>query len=250
MPVRWNYIRWIQDLLDTTSDEYSDGYDAEREIVGLDIGTGASAIYALLACASRPNWRMAGTDVDPHSLDYAKKNVDANGFSKRVKIAKSTDDSPLILLDKLGVESLDFVMTNPPFYSSVADMEAAYGGKKDAPSAVNFASKNEAIYPGGDIGFVTRIFEESLILKEKVQWYTAMLAKLASLQQIVAKLKEHEINNFAVTNLQAGHRTRRWAIAWSFQDLRPRIDVARHGELVSTPFDLLTRTGCLGGIRL
>lgn len=230
--MRWNYIRWIQDLLDTTSDNYADRYDPEREVIGLDIGTGASAIYALLGCSTRPNWRMAGTDVDQHSLDYAKKNVDANQFNKRIKLALSTTDTPLIPIDKLGVEELDFVMTNPPFYSSKADMAAAYQGKREAASAVNFASENEAICPGGDIGFVTRIFNESLILKERVQWYTAMLAKLSSLQQIVVKLKEHNITNFAVTNLQAGHKTRRWAIGWSFQDLRPRIDVARHGELV------------------
>ena len=175
---------------------------------------------------------MAGTDIDQHSLDYAKKNVDANGLNKRIKLALSTPDSPLMPLEKLGIEELDFVMTNPPFYSSKEDMEAAHHSKKDEPAAVNFASENESICPGGDVGFVTRIFNESLVLKERVQWYTAMLAKLASLQQIVAKLKEHNMTNFAVTNLQAGHKTRRWAIAWSFQDLRPRNDIARHGELV------------------
>lgn len=175
---------------------------------------------------------MAGTDIDQHSLDYAKKNVDANALTKRIKLAPSTTDAPLIPMDKMGIEELDFVMTNPPFYSTKEDMEAAYHGKKEDPSAINFASENEAICPGGDIGFVTRIFIESLVLKERVQWYTAMLAKLASLQQIVAKLKEHNITNFAVTNLQAGHKTKRWAIAWSFQDLRPRNDIARHGDLV------------------
>jgi len=232
--VRWNYVRWIQDLLDTTSEEYSERYDPEREVVGLDIGTGASAIYSMLGCSSRLNWRMAATDIDQHSLDYARRNVNANHsqLGKRVKVFATTNDAPLIPMDKLGLEELDFVMTNPPFYSSKADMEASYESKKEPPSAANMASENEAICPGGDVGFVTRIFRESLILREKVQWYTAMLAKLSSLQQIVAKLKEHNVSNFAVTNLQAGHKTRRWAIAWSFQDFRPRNDIARHGELV------------------
>ncbi len=88
------------------------------------------------------------------------------------------------------------------------------------------------ICPGGDVGFVTRILEESLLHKDSIQWYTAMLGKMASLQQIVIKLKEHNVTNFAVTGLQAGHRTKRWAIGWSFQDLKPRNDVARHGDLV------------------
>lgn len=232
VPVRWNYVRWIQDLLDTTSDSYSDRYDAARQVVGLDIGVGASAIYPLLAASTRTEWRIAGTDVDQHSLDYARQNVESNGLSKRIKLALTTTDAPIIPMEALRLEELDFVMTNPPFYTSEADMQASYNGKHMAPSAVCTGSVNEMICPGGDVGFVLRILEQSLQLREKVQWYTAMLGKLSSLQQIVAKLKEHEITNFAVTCLQAGHKTKRWGVGWSFGDLRPRIDVARHGDLV------------------
>lgn len=34
---RFNYIVWIQDLLDTTSESYTDRYDAERTVTGLDM---------------------------------------------------------------------------------------------------------------------------------------------------------------------------------------------------------------------
>lgn len=175
---------------------------------------------------------MAGTDIDQHSLDYARKNVDANELSKRIKLASSTIDSPLIPQDKLGVDELDFVMTNPPFYASRKDLQDSYGSKIAPASAICTGSDNEMICHDGDVGFVSRMLAESLELRDRLQWYTAMLGKLSSLQQIVAKLKEHEINNFAVTCLQAGHQTRRWAIGWSFRDLRPKNDVARHGSLV------------------
>lgn len=33
----FNYILWLQDLLDSTSANYSDGYDQERDIFGLDM---------------------------------------------------------------------------------------------------------------------------------------------------------------------------------------------------------------------
>lgn len=234
VPVRWNYIRWIQDLLDTTSDTYSERYDGERDVVGLDIGTGASAIYPLLACASRPRWWMVGTDVDAHSLEYARKNVTANNLAKRIRITQSqTPEAPLIPpLDKLGVEELDFCMTNPPFYSSSEDMRASYGAKASAPSAVCTGAANEMICADGDVGFVCRIVDESLRLRGRVQWYTAMLGKLGSLQAVVERLKAEGVGNWAVTCLQAGRKTRRWAVAWSFGDARPRNDVARHGELV------------------
>ncbi|KAK0321765.1 hypothetical protein LTR82_007251 [Friedmanniomyces endolithicus] len=233
VPVRWNYIRWIQELLDTTSDTYTDHHDPSREVLGLDIGVGASCIYPLLACASRPQWRMAGTDIDQHSLDYARKNVVANGLEQRVRLKLSfSAEALLIPLDAMGVEEMDFVMTNPPFYSSDQDMQASYTGKSAPPSAVCTGAENEMICPGGDVGFVSRILDESLKLRGRVQWYTAMLGKMSSLQTIVAKLRVLGVTNFAVTCLQAGYRTKRWAVAWSFRGHRPRNDVARHGELV------------------
>jgi 23S rRNA (adenine1618-N6)-methyltransferase len=175
---------------------------------------------------------MHGSDIDTHSLDHAQRNVDANNLSSRIKPRLSSPEDPLIPLDKLGVSRLDFVMCNPPFYSSEEDMARAYGIKEMPPSAVCTGSTNEMICSGGDVGFVSRILEESLILRERVQWYSSMLGRLASLQQLVAKLREHGVTNFAVTNLKAGHKTRRWAVAWSFSDLRPANAVARHGELV------------------
>jgi len=175
---------------------------------------------------------MAGTDIDQHSLEHARKNVEANGFDKRIKLALSTIDGPLLPLDALQVEELDFVMTNPPFYSSADDMMASYGGKTAAPSTVCTGSENELICPGGDFGFVSRIVDESLKLRGEVRWYTAMLGKLSSLQRIVARLKQEDITNFAVTTLQPGRQTKRWAVAWSFGAMRPRNDVSRHGELV------------------
>lgn len=228
MPVRWNYVHWIQTLLDTTSESYSDTYQVSRKVIGLDIGVGASGIYALLACASRPAWRMLGTDVDSHSFSFAKRNIADNHFGDRVKLRLNAAEAPLIPKD---VE-LDFVMTNPPFYDSHQEMKESYTNKSAPPSSVCTGSENEMICPGGDLGFVLRILAESLVLREQVQWYTAMLGKMTSLQQFIIKLREHEITNFAVTSLTAGYKTKRWAVAWSFGDLRPRNDVARHGDLV------------------
>ena len=34
---RFNYIRWIQDLLDATNGSYSEDVDEENEMVGLDV---------------------------------------------------------------------------------------------------------------------------------------------------------------------------------------------------------------------
>lgn len=183
---------------------------------------------------------MFGTDVDTHSFEWAGRNVAANKLGKRIKLVITDGEGPLIPLDILGVEELDFVMTNPPFYSSEDDMQSSYTQKPAPPSAVCTGAENEMICPGGDVGFVSRMLDESLVLGERVQWYTAMLGKMASLQEVVKIFKERRIRNWAVTCLQAGRRTKRWAVAWSLQGSRVRNDVGRHGELVLSVLPMAT----------
>lgn len=76
------------------------------------------------------------------------------------------------------------------------------------------------ITPGGEVAFVTRMIEESLKLGTRVKWYTSMLGKLSSVSVLVEKLRAHRCHNYAMTALVQG-KTKRWAIAWSWGDLRP-----------------------------
>lgn len=80
---------------------------------------------------------------------------------------------------------------------------------------------------GGEIAFVSRMIDESLILKDRVQWYSSMLGKFSSLSVLVQKLRDKGVENYAVTEFVQGSKTRRWGIAWSFEDLRPSVGVAR-----------------------
>lgn len=74
---------------------------------------------------------------------------------------------------------------------------------------------------GGELDFVTRMIEESIQLREKVLWYTTMLGKLSSVSLVAEKLISHNNHNYAVTEFVQGSKTRRWAVAWSWTDLRP-----------------------------
>jgi len=79
----------------------------------------------------------------------------------------------------------------------------------------------EMVSSGGELEFVTRMIEESIQLGEQVLWYTTMLGKLSSVSIIVEKLISHNNHNYAVTEFVQGSKTRRWAVAWSWTDLRP-----------------------------
>jgi len=118
-------------------------------------------------------------------------------------------------------------MCNPPFYASKSEMLASAAAKQRPPFTACTGSENEMVTAGGEVTFVSRMIDESLILKDRVQWYTTMLGKFSSVTELVQKLREKTIYNYAVTEFVQGSKTRRWGIAWSFEDLRPTMGVAR-----------------------
>ncbi|KAI9839098.1 MAG: hypothetical protein M1837_002237 [Sclerophora amabilis] len=229
--VHLNYILWVQDLLDTTSDKYIDRYDASREVVGLDIGTGASCIYPLLGCVQRPKWRFAATDIDDNSLQTAQKNVENNKFQSRVRLVKTSIEDALIPLGSIGIDGIDFTMCNPPFYASKEEMISSANDKQRPPFSACTGAEVEMVTTGGEVAFVQRMIRESLDLRERVEWYSTMLGKLSSVFTTVERLREIGIENYAVTEFVQGSKTRRWAIAWSWGDMRP--SMVRRSKVLS-----------------
>ena len=85
------------------------------------------------------------------------------------------------------------------------------------------------VVPGGEVAFVSRMIDESVVLKEQVQWYTSMLGKASSIIEVVGRLKTVGAHNWAVTEFVQGQKTRRWAVGWSWGDMRPR-QVSQHSS--------------------
>jgi 23S rRNA (adenine1618-N6)-methyltransferase len=128
-------------------------------------------------------------------------------------------------------------MCNPPFYESKAEMLTSATAKQRPAFTACTGSETEMVTWGGEVAFVSRMVDESLVLQDRIQWYTSMLGKFSSVAAIVQKLREKGIENYAVTELIQGNKTRRWGIAWSFEDMRPKASVAR--GLHSLPKSLL-----------
>lgn len=55
-------------------------------------GTGASAIYPLLACRQRPNYKFLATESDAKSYAYAVRNIKRNGLDDRIEVINVEDD--------------------------------------------------------------------------------------------------------------------------------------------------------------
>ncbi|KAJ5721398.1 uncharacterized protein N7483_009332 [Penicillium malachiteum] len=227
VPNRLNYILWIQDLLDLSTGSIRRSFDPNRKVSGLDIGTGCCSIYPLLGCKTRDQWKFFATDIDESNIQTAQANVELNGLESRISILQTSPSGPFFPLSRLGAESLDFTMCNPPFYSSHEEMTATAELKSHAPHSTCTGADVEMITPGGEAAFVIRMIDESLQLRAKIQWYTSMLGKLSSVTTLVEALMERDNHNYAVTEFVQGNKTKRWAIAWSWGDMRPSMTSAR-----------------------
>ncbi|KAG8625747.1 hypothetical protein KVT40_006148 [Elsinoe batatas] len=225
IPIRWSYILFLSRLLSPYP----------SKLTGLDIGTGASAIYSLLATSSSSplssSTHLHATDIDPHSLSFAARNIASNALSSRITLHHREPSSPLLPLDGLGIDNLDFTMCNPPFYAGQADLLSSAERKDAPPSAICTGADNEMICPGGDAGFVLRMVEESRRLGERVGWYTSMLGKLGSVYQVVEGIKQAGCGNWVVQVLKGGRRTRRWVVAWSWGEGRVGMGLVRGEEV-------------------
>ncbi|EPQ31487.1 uncharacterized protein PFL1_00822 [Pseudozyma flocculosa PF-1] len=274
IPNRLNYILYLRKVLDCSSscsrviatarqarsavsrEEGAEQRDIDvgrRGVRGLDIGTGASAIYPLLGCAVEPDWTFVATDIDSDSLAHARQTIEdpANNRSVVVSSSRTTaqgDQHGPVTVDHAlaqrvqlllrsredclipsdgevaswdGPVRFDFTMCNPPFYLSEEDMRYSASFKTAKPNAVCHGSENEMVTEGGEVAFVLRMVRESALPanRQRVGWYTSMLGKLSSVSAVVDGIKSHGIDNWAVTKLVQG-QTGRWVVSWSFAGVR------------------------------
>ncbi|KAM9020455.1 RNA N(6)-adenosine-methyltransferase METTL16 isoform 2-T2 [Ara ararauna] len=213
VPLRLNYIHWVEDLIGHQ--------DAGERVVrrGIDIGTGASCIYPLLG-ATLNGWYFLATEVDDMCFNYAKKNVEQNNLSDLIKVVKVPQKT--LLMDALKEESeiiYDFCMCNPPFFANQLEAKGvnSRNPRRPPPSSVNTGGITEIMAEGGELEFVKRIIHDSLQLKKRLRWYSCMLGKKCSLAPLKEELRIQGVPKVTHTEFCQG-RTMRWALAWSFYD--------------------------------
>ncbi|KAM0747807.1 hypothetical protein T439DRAFT_382898 [Meredithblackwellia eburnea MCA 4105] len=239
VPGRLEYLTWIINLALSTSPSTP----KETPLKGIDIGTGSTAIYPLLASrlhlhSPHPRIKelqMVATEIDERSYELALENVEQNGEEGSVRVVKvpaNGDPFAKLFVDDVlhGLadgETFDFTMCNPPFYSSESEMGDSATSKSMDPFAVCTGSENELITPGGEIEFVGRMVSESVGLGERIRWFSTLFGKLSSVSTTIDLLKSHGIHNYALSDLRSG-QTKRWLLAWSLQDYRGPNDLIRN----------------------
>ena len=188
---------------------------------------------------------LSPIEIDTENLTFATRQIERNNLHSRIRllfpptITGPTDPTDLIKTELLfpfahlpPTTTLDFTLCNPPFYSSLADLEASAAAKSRPPSSACTGAPIEMVTPGGEVHFVRRLVAESARKenRDRCRWYTSMLGKYSSVPEIIdAVRREAGVGNYAVTEFAPGQgkKTRRWAVGWSFLDWRPAMRVAR-----------------------
>ncbi|EOA27420.1 hypothetical protein CARUB_v10023555mg [Capsella rubella] len=107
-------------------------------------------------------------------------------------------------------ETFDFCMSNPPFFETFEESglnpKTACGGTPE-----------EMVCNGGEQAFVSRIIEDSAVLRQRFRWYTSMLGKKATLKLLISKLWEVGVTIVKTTEFVQGHTLgTRLGIKWQY----------------------------------
>jgi release factor glutamine methyltransferase len=104
-----------------------------------DVGTGSGCIAVALA-RELPNAEIVGTDISPAALDYARRNAERHGVSRRVQLIE-TNLLDACLGPGLPRNSFDVIVSNPPY--------VALTDAKNLPREVREHEPAEALFAGG-----------------------------------------------------------------------------------------------------
>ena len=225
IPGRADYIHYIADLLAEEKSEIPTGIS----VSGLDIGTGANLVYPLLAHRSY-GWKMLGTDINLDSLENAQRILDQNQDLLPVIGLKQQPDSHHIFKNiiKTG-DRFTFSMCNPPFHDSE---ESALKGnlrktkniRKSKPqkALLNFGGQQSELWcEGGEIAFISKMIEESVLYSSQVLWFTCLVSKKDNLHKLTTLVKKVKTVDFKIIDMTQGQKISRM-LAWTFVPQKER----------------------------
>lgn len=238
IPGRADYIHYAADLLAHSAPEgMLKGEVPQGESVRvLDVGTGANCIYPIIGSQSY-GWQFVATDIDPVSIKSARAIVQANGrLKKRVTLIQQRDKQALFKGCIGRSDKFDLTLCNPPFHAS--QEEAMVGSQrklknlggatsKGKTNKLNFGGQsNELWCPGGEIGFLKRMANESKEFANQVCWFTSLVSKESNIFPLKKRLSKLGAEQIQVIKMSQGQKISR-LIAWSFMTVQQQSEWAK-----------------------
>jgi len=206
IPSRLNYLLWIKDLLKCLPED--------KEICGLDIGTGASSVYCLLA-AKHLNWNMTGTEVDAENFAVAAKNVTENNLKDKITIVPVSSSQILDPATWPPGSNFQFTICNPPFFIRDEERNMEIDEIYDQPP---IGKDCEIKTQGGEVKFIKMMADQSVLVKDKVCIFTTLCGHKSSVVPIKQYLTSLGVASQTNTEFCQG-KTMRWGVAWTWSQI-------------------------------
>lgn len=214
IPGRLDYIHHMADLLGIKE------YDSKSKVRMLDIGTGTSGIYGLLACQAY-GWHAVGSDISKSSLLNVEKILEQNPeIKKRFTLRYQADKHAMFSGIIQKNEFYHLSLCNPPFHSSAAEALKSNQRKVrnlKASNNLNFGGDaNELWCNGGEKLFLKKMIKESRDYADQCLWFSSLVSKSESITPSVKLMRKQGATDIEEIPMVQGNKVTR-IIAWSFQ---------------------------------
>ena len=220
IPGRADYIHYLADLLA----DANNGIIPEGEtVVGLDIGIGANCIYPIIGHVEY-GWMFVGSDIDPVSIENARKIVTCNPvLAHKIDLRLQKDNRRIFDGIIAPDEYFDVTICNPPFHSSREEAEdgtlrklSSLKGETVKKAKLNFGGNaNELWCEGGELRFLLNMISESQKYRVNCGWFTSLVSKEKNLDKLYAKLKVVHASEYKIIRMYQGTKSSR-ILAWRF----------------------------------
>lgn len=218
IPGRADYVHYLADLLSRSTGVLPKG----KQYRLLDIGTGASCIYPIIASQSY-GWQVLASDIDDTAIKAASVVVAANPALKRSIRLIRQPHAAAIFQGVLSAEAkVHLTMCNPPFYSSAAQAAEASArkwtnlGKSGNGAARNFAGQQHELWcEGGELQFIRSMITESQLFKQQVCWFSCLVSQQKHVALLQKLLRDVGAAQQEVIEMRQGNKVSR-ILAWSY----------------------------------
>ena len=205
IPSRINYINLINSIITKLINDID-----IKNIIGIDIGTGANIIYPILGY-SIYKWKFICTEINNEAYNNAKLILQKNNLENNINIIKQNNKDNIFISILNRENKYIFSMCNPPYYNYENEIKLE---DKKRDNEYNF---DEIYYKNGEYGFFQRYFEESICYKNNVFLYTILIGKKINAENIYDKLSSYNdiIKIYNMQKILTGNNVR-YIIYWSF----------------------------------
>ena len=228
IPGRADYIHYLADLL---AERNAGLVPKGRQIKALDIGVGANLVYPIIG-HQEYGWSFIGSELDTTAIKAAKAIISANPALIHAIQCRQQQHAGHIFqgIIKAG-EHYDFTLCNPPFHASAEEAMSGsrrkvhnLGKQKGRDTVLNFGGQARELWcEGGEVGFIRKMIEESILFKSQCFWFSSLVSKSSNLTFIFKALERVGAYEVKQVEMTQGQKISRF-VAWTFLSPEAQLD--------------------------